>query len=281
MDVPGSLPMAGNRMELRASEWITVAYFAYLAGAAAVVPGIGRPQRRGVIGTAIVVAITVLSFAAFGPSAMLWRDLMPLVYIVVGYRLPALLVTTTNQVLERRLLALDHRWFGIGNVPAISGRAAGPMIAGLELAYLCCYPMVPLGFACLYVAGLPEESDRFWTAILLAVFGCYGMLPWLPTRPPRAIEGAPIPSAGLVRGVNLRVLGFASIQLNTFPSGHAAASLATALAVGSRLPLAGLLLGLLAFAIAIGSVVGRYHYAADALAGMALAVLGFVVSRWV
>jgi hypothetical protein len=268
-------------MGLRASDWIVVAYFAYLAGAAAVVPGIGRPQRGRAIGTAIAVVIAVLIFATFGAWARLWRDLMPLVYILVGYRLPALLVTRTNQVLERRLLALDHRWFGIGHVTAISGRAARTMTELLELAYLCCYPMVPIGFACLYVAGLGEESDRFWTAILLAVFGCYGMLPWLPTRPPRAIEGEPMQSAGLVRGVNLRVLGVASIQLNTFPSGHAAASLATALAVGARLPLAGFLLGLLALAIAIGSVVGRYHYAADALAGVALAIVGFVISRLV
>ena len=84
---------------------------------------------------------------------------------------------------------------------------------------------------------------------------------------------------GLVRRVNERVLGLASIQLNTFPSGHAAASLATALAVGARLPLAGLPLGLLAIAIAIASVVGRYHYAADALTGAALALLGFVISQ--
>jgi membrane-associated phospholipid phosphatase len=268
-------------MGLRAPEWIVAAYFAYLAGAAAVVPGIGRPQRRAAIGTAVAVVITVFTLAAFGTWATLWRDLMPLVYILAGYRLPALLVTGTNPVLERRLLALDHRWFGIGNVTAISGRAARPVTELLELAYLCCYPMVPIGLACLYVAGLREESDRFWTAILLAVFGCYGMLPWLPTRPPRAIEGEPMRSAGLVRGVNLRVLGLASIQLNTFPSGHAAASLATALAVWARLPLAGYLLGLLALAIAIGSVAGRYHYAADALAGVALAIVGFVISRWV
>ena len=77
----------------------------------------------------------------------------------------------------------------------------------------------------------------------------------------------------------MRVLGLTSVQLNTFPSGHAAASLATALAVGARLPLPGLLLGLLAIAIVIGSVVGRYHYAADALAGAALAILGFLISR--
>ncbi|HYJ52589.1 MAG TPA: hypothetical protein VEW04_05400 [Allosphingosinicella sp.] len=48
-----------------------------------------------------------------------------------------------------------------------------------------------------------------------------------------------------------------------------------------RLPLAGAALGLLALAIAVGSVVGRYHYAADALAGMALALIGFAISRFV
>ena len=88
-------------------------------------------------------------------------------------------------------------------------------------------------------------------------------------------------SPGLIRGLNVRVLGVVSNQLNTFPSGHAAASLATALAVGARLPLAGFALGLLALAIAIGSVVGRYHYAADALAGIALALIAFVMSRLV
>ena len=44
-------------------------------------------------------------------------------------------------------------------------------------------------------------------------------------------------------------------------------------------PSVGLPLGLLAVGIAMGSVVGRYHYAADALAGAALALLGFVISR--
>jgi membrane-associated phospholipid phosphatase len=115
----------------------------------------------------------------------------------------------------------------------------------------------------------------------VAVFGCYGVLPWLPTRPPRAVEGAPVRPSGLVKRLNLLVLGVASVQLNTFPSGHVAASLATALAVWASLPLAGLALGLLAVAITLGSVFGRYHYAADAVAGVALALIGFAISRLV
>ena len=264
-------------MGLRASEWIAVAYFAYLAGAAAVWPAVGRRQRVRVIGTAMAVVIAVVTVAAFGAWAGAGRDWLPLMYLLLGYWLPALLVTRTNPVFEQRLLALDRRWLG----GTIAERVPRPVIELLELAYLFCYPMVPAGFACLYVAGLREESDRFWTAVLLAVFGCFGVLPWLPTRPPRAIEDAPTRSSGAVRRVNLHVLGRASIQLNTFPSGHVAASLATALAVYARLPVAGLLLGVLAIGIALGSVVGRYHYAADALAGAALALLGFVISRFV
>ena len=263
---------------LRTSEWITVAYFTYLAGAAALVPRLGPQQRWRAIGTAIAVVIAALTVVAFGPRATLWRDWMPLIYIPIGYWLPALLVTRTNYAFEHSLLTLDRRWLG-ENVATISARMPRPVIELLELAYLCCTPMVPIGLACLYVTGLREESDRFWSAVMLAVFGCYGVLPWLPTRPPRAIENTQTRSPGPIRRLNLRVLGVASVQLNTFPSGHAAASLATALAVGAHLPLPGLLLGVLALAIAIGSVVGRYHYAADALAGGALAILGFVISR--
>jgi hypothetical protein len=40
-------------------------------------------------------------------------------------------------------------------------------------------------------------------------------------------------------------------------------------------------LGLIALAISVGSVVGRYHYAADALSGTVVAVAGFLVSRTV
>jgi membrane-associated phospholipid phosphatase len=208
------------------------------------------------------------------------RDWMPLVYVLLGYWMPGLLVTGTNDRFEETLLTLDYRLFG-KNASAIKRRVPGRLIHVLELAYLFCYPMIPLGLASLYAAGLRAESDRFWTAVLVAVLSCYGVLPLLPTRPPRAIERERAESSGAIRRLNLKVLGVASIQLNTFPSGHAAASVATALAVGARLPVVGVALGLLALGITIGSVAGRYHYAADAVAGALLGIVGFLVSRQV
>jgi len=266
-------------MRLRTSEWIAIAYFAYLLAAAAVVRWKTPGQRRRVIATAAAVVTAVLASSRFTGAAGSLRDWTPLVYILIGYWLPANFVTTTNQRFEHALLACDHRWFGIRDANEPHQRTQHGLTELLELAYLFCYPMVPVGFACLYAAGLHDETDRFWTAVLVAVFGCYGVLPWLPTRPPRAIVGEPARPSGPIRRMNLRVLGAASIQLNTFPSGHAAAAVATALAVGVRLPFAGMALGVLALGIAFGSVVGRYHYAADAVTGAALGIAGFAISR--
>jgi membrane-associated phospholipid phosphatase len=80
------------------------------------------------------------------------------------------------------------------------------------------------------------------------------------------------------------VLQRASTGLNTFPSGHAATAFATTFAVAMYLPYAGFLLGVIAIGIAIGSVTGRYHYAADSIAGVLVAVIVLLASgalvRW-
>jgi membrane-associated phospholipid phosphatase len=43
-------------------------------------------------------------------------------------------------------------------------------------------------------------------------------------------------------------------------------------------PEAGIVLGIVAVSIAVGSVVGRYHYAADAIAGAVVALLAFLTA---
>ena len=65
----------------------------------------------------------------------------------------------------------------------------------------------------------------------------------------------------------------ATIGVNTFPSGHVAVSLAVALAVIGSMPLAGVVLLVLAVSISIACVVGRYHYAVDVIAGAMVAAV--------
>ena len=147
----------------------------------------------------------------------------------------------------------------------------------LELAYLSVYVLVPAGFALLYFSGIPFDVDRFWTVVVAAELACYGMLPWIQTRPPRAIEAGAPAAASVLRQANLLVLSRGSIQVNTFPSGHAAGSVATALAVADVLPAAGAVFGIWALAIVIGSVVGRYHYVADSVLGAAVAIVVWLI----
>jgi PAP2 superfamily protein len=290
-----------GRMILRHSEWIALVYFFFLAATASRAP-VAASRRWQVIAAAAFVALFVVALARDrGGVTLIVRDWIPLLYLVVGYWSPALLVRAPDERLERALLDFDRRWLHRTGFRNVRLRTAGmtvkpgeslpaearEMWTGKwrrlfvelgELSYLFCYPLVPLGFSCLYLAGLRAEADRFWTVVFLAVFPCYGALPWLPTRPPRIVEGAPA-GRSTIRTLNLHILERASVKLNTFPSGHVASAVATALVVATSLPPAGLLLTVIAAGIAAGSIVGRYHYLADVLAGTAIALTAYWISR--
>jgi membrane-associated phospholipid phosphatase len=247
---------------------VTAAYFAYLAGMALRAPI--SAQRKGQV---FVVSMTAL-LAIF---IIGMPHIMPLAFLLIGYWVPALLVRDPDLRLEQRLLDFDRKLFGARGLEEFERRAPRVLIEYLELAYLLCYAAVPAGFACLLLAGHGADAiDRFWSMVLLASFICYGLLPWMATRAPRAIEPTRGATRSSVRRLNLAVLNRASVQWNTFPSGHTAASLATAFAVGIYMPVAGVVLAVIALSIAAGSVVGRYHYAADALAGAVAAIFAFV-----
>ena len=83
-----------------------------------------------------------------------------------------------------------------------------------------------------------------------------------------------------VQHLNLWILNHASIQVNTFPRGHVAASVSTALAILPLMPAAGLLFVLIAISIALGAVIGRYYCTADALIAAAVALAMYLLEFW-
>jgi membrane-associated phospholipid phosphatase len=108
--------------------------------------------------------------------------------------------------------------------------------------------------------------------VLAAGFACYGALPWLVSRPPRVTFSEKVPPRGVAR-VNALVLDRLSHQLNTFPSGHVAVSVASALSVWAVSPPAGAVIGVIALGVSVGAITGRYHYVVDVIVGMAVGVL--------
>ena len=147
----------------------------------------------------------------------------------------------------------------------------------LELAYVLCYPVVPLGIGALYLAGFRQAADDYWTVVLLSAYPCYALLPFMPLLPPRLVEGTDqsVTSSRHLRRFNLWLVRRVTHEANTFPSGHVAASAAIAMVLLRFTPLAGIVFVLISLGIAAGCIVGRYHYIVDVGAAFLLAALAF------
>jgi membrane-associated phospholipid phosphatase len=266
-------------MHLRQVEWLAIGYFTYLAAAAWLVP-LDRRRRMLVtiqtVAAAGLVIVVAFSPRLIAPAVAPLRDWVPAAYILLSYWLPAGLVSSTDPAAERALSAFDRRW--VVSISDLLARASRWVIELLELAYLFCYPMLPAGFAVIYWLGEPAAAERYWTAVFVAAAASYGMLPWIRTRPPRLLHAVPSRRSSVGR-FNEVVLQRASVQLNTFPSGHVSTAVAAALAVTTDVPAVGVWFLLLALMIAVACVAGRYHYVADVLAGAAAGVLAFAFSR--
>ena len=78
-------------------------------------------------------------------------------------------------------------------------------------------------------------------------------------------------TASPLRRLNARILDKASVQANTLPSGHVAGAVAAALALMALSVTIGWTVMLVAVAIGVAAIVGRYHYAVDCVAGAVVA----------
>ena len=250
-------------------DWIAagIAFFVYVMVAAPLVRGLAARRRR--LATAGSVAGVALAFAAhLQPHTPVLHDwIVPPTLLLLAYWSSGLLFAAPMPWAEGALVEID-RVLAIDRAAASTPRWAAEL---LELTYISVYPLIPLALAIHLFATPAPDPERFWTVILVTDFVCFAVLPWIQTRPPRAFQTAD-PWIARFRRINLRVLGKTSIQVNTFPSGHAAEALAAALLViGAPAPLVAFV-AVNAVSISAGAVLGRYHYAADAIAGWMVAL---------
>jgi len=250
---------------VRSSEWIALLYFLYLATVCWLRP---LPAARRFVMTGIsLVLVAVIWFVAHRTPEYA-RDWAPFLYVSVAYYLTGHLFVAPSLHLEAWLLKWDHRWFGD---PTTSfSRWPSWLIAYLDVIYTLCFVLLPGGFAALALTGHSSEANRYWTMVLAADLGAFAPLSVFQTRPPWAIEKPAELAASRIHRLASYVVKNATTGVNTFPSGHVAVTIAVALGVFPSLPVLGVVLLLCAVSIAVACVVGRYHYAADVLAGAAL-----------
>jgi membrane-associated phospholipid phosphatase len=249
---------------MRFYERVTLAYLVVFASLAWMRPLAGR--RRAFI-TGIAAAGTL---AIFSLRSTVLRDWLPLGFIPLAYFQTGQFVLPLNDKFQAMLERFDRKC--VFALPP-------PVMFVFELAYLFCYPLVPAGLVALYLSGKGDYAHEFWNVVLPPAYVCYATFPFVQTLPPRAIEDREPwkPGRTGMRKVNLFVLRQASIQANTFPSGHVAASVAVALELWAHTAPVGIAFAVIAASIAAGAFFGRYHYAVDVIIGAVLALISFEI----
>ncbi len=273
--------MPGRLLDaLRASEWVLLACFAFIIVVSFYFPTSMRKRWGILFLNAWIAAAFLLLARSQEPGSPLAfaiiRDWLPAPLILVAYHEAGLCVfPRANHEVERVLASVDNWLVSRTRFRILVGPLPRWLDEILESCYLLCYPVVPLGLGALYIAGLGRFADEYWTAVLPALLICYSLSPFFPALPPRALPpaGEIRASRSTVRRLNLWILKHGSIQANVFPSAHVAGAVAASLAVMRHLPALGAIYLLIAVGIVVGSVRGKYHYAADCAVG-ALAGLG-------
>jgi membrane-associated phospholipid phosphatase len=294
---------------LRVAEKTLLAFFAALliASLTLSLPGttLGVLAVLNVMVGCLIVALSKEDLVERSRMASPLRDWLPALLMLLAYRESGLFIKADPaHRLDHLFILCDQAMLHSRWVEGLLYSCAPWLQHYLELCYLFCYPLVPLGFAALYLtrpaAAAPREPrgsslgpdlyhkplhltvmfDKFWTAVLLATLFCYAVYPFFPLTPPRVlfndVPGPPV--SPLLRHMNLWVLDRLSVQVCVFPSAHAAAVTATALAVRAYRPRLGILFCIAALSVVVATVYGRYHYAADAVAGVLVGVIAFAVS---
>jgi len=272
---------------LRVAEWIQVVFVSLLAVVACFRP-LGRARRGRVASLALLacaaIAIARLSSHRLTPLASsVVRDWLPAALLLVPYWQIGQFFTGPDLGAEAQLAAFDRTFFGLLGIEPENASIGVGLATYLELAYVMVYPLIPLGLAVLYAGGLRRCVDYYWVVVLPTYYACLAITPFVRALPPRMLSGHhtfKMP-ATKVADLNQRILQQASIQAITFPSGHVASSIAAALVLLRVEPWAGLIFLCIALSIAVATIVGGYHYAADTLLASVVALVVFAATLWV
>ncbi|HMF54692.1 MAG TPA: phosphatase PAP2 family protein [Edaphobacter sp.] len=274
---------------MRTSEWIQVGFAVIYAVAAWATSLTSRPlplRRRWVITAlaafaVVTISLTHLCARFLSPNGFLiLLDCITVALFLVPYWQTGQFFLGPSKKIQERLLESDRRL--MPDVSSRSGTERNSIGFILEMAYLSCYPLVPLGLTAVYVAGLNRKVDGFWLVLLISTYLCYAITPFVPAYPPRSLIGdQPVAAAkpsNKGRIFNRWILQHGSIHAISFPSAHVASAFAIAFVLLLYSPWIGAVFLVIAIMISLGAVIGRYHYALDVLMGAVTALVVFLAS---
>ncbi len=272
-----------ERFRLRSSEWILIGFFGYVAATAPFFrdrPHLSyQPIITWALAFALLCGVAQAERTRFFRGMSFVRDWLPMGLTLIAFReMELFLPAEYNTGLESAWIRLDdiilNRW---GLKHALE--SLGPVVPlYLELCYLLVYGLGTYCVIVLWLESHRREVDRFYVILLTGTLLAYALFPYFPSRPPRIVFPAmdPPDSHNVFRHVNLFLLRKATIHSSVFPSAHVSSAFAAAWGMFLVLPKRkrfgwGLLL--YALSVAVATVYGRYHYAADAIAGFGISLV--------
>jgi membrane-associated phospholipid phosphatase len=267
-----------SQPRLRACEWVLIANFGLAAVRLAPRPSWGWLAAIAALAAALSLALARAEARTGRRAVAVARDWFPLPFILAGYWTVDLF---RNGVQTRGFpessIALDRFLLHECGLKAAI-ESLGPVVPfALEFCYLLLYALPPLAVAALYIGGQRKRVPVFLLVLLLAAFTTDTLMLLFPSADPRLVfPGQDLPARLTpFRSANLLVLDNLDVQLSVFPSGHVTVGLATAFGLWLAWPArkrVGAAFFLVACAVALAAVYGRYHYAVDALAGGAVSL---------
>jgi membrane-associated phospholipid phosphatase len=265
---------------MRLSEWVLAAYFAYVTILSAVLPvqpGVGL--RTIVVNVFLVCLYAVLLRFRHKLVAEHLRNWIPLALMLLAYKEMGWLAHAQHDHhLENSWIVWDRLLLRRWRLRTII-ESAGPLLPSvLESCYVLVYALPAFSMSMLYVYRKSRDAETLLVIYLLGLFLSYVQFPWWPSEPPRIVfpgEDAPTIDT-LVRQFNQWILGGYGIHTSVFPSAHVSGAFAAAFALKRVLrERPWVYRGVFVYAtlVAVATVYGRYHYAADAVAGVMVGTL--------
>jgi membrane-associated phospholipid phosphatase len=270
-------------MKLRSAEWLLIIYFGYVA---IIATRCSLPQplvwRTLVLEVLVCTLFLALAYGEMHEHVEVFsiiRDWTAVALVLFAYREMNWFATLApNFSLELKWEEWDRNILyqgGLQRMVEVLG-ALGPLY--LEACYALVYAVAPFVVAILY---LERRFTRVNSAVFLYLLGtlfAYALFPFFPSEPPRIVfAGDDLPNHFTwLRHLNLWLVNDYGIHSSVFPSAHVSSAFSAAWALFAFLPERkqfGWAMLIYAVSVAIATVYGRYHYAADAGAGFLISLV--------
>ena len=272
-----------RRLGFRRSEWVLIAFFAYIA---AVAPFFrDRPHLGYQPFALLLIVFGLLSVLAraeqTGPAhwISIVRDWLPIALTLLAFReMEFFLPPHFEHHYEAVWIRQDHRLLVTWHLRAVIESFGKLVPYYLEFCYLLVYAVAQFCVAVLYIEGLRQDVDRFLLIFLIGTLGSYALFPYFPSEPPRFVFAeADNPSfTTSLHQLNVFILSKGTIHVGVFPSAHVSSVFSAAWAMFwlvLRRPAFGWSLLIYAVSVSIATIYARYHYSADVLAGFGVSLV--------